>query len=130
MAIGVGSIVAIKISSVVSGSALTPGSVSSQPPCFGSVESASTPFTVNWANNGSHVASIAGTSLDEITTATTPTLALRGKVVGIAGYSPNYNASVISAYARSGVDYVLLKAIAGNFFLEVLASTVAAIDGQ
>lgn len=83
MAIGISSIVAVKVSST----ALAFGNVSAQPPCFGVSETASTPFTVTWQSNGSRVASIPLTSLDEILNPSADTLALMGSVVAIGGYS-------------------------------------------
>lgn len=122
MAIGVGSIVAVKISSAQ----LLLGSVCAQPPAFGCNESASTPFTVTWQNNGSRVAAIPVGSLDEITNAADPTFQLLGEVVNLTtGASPALNSLVIAVYARSGVDVVLMKSLQTGSFMEALASTVS-----
>jgi hypothetical protein len=129
MAIGIGSIVAVKTSSVVVGSVLSPGRASPQPPCFGVNESAGSPYTVTWSNSGNRIVGIPSTSVDEITDATTPTVALIGQVVSIAGYSAEYNGIVVAAYARTGVDYVLLKSLSNGMFMEELASNVEAVAG-
>lgn len=127
MAIGVGSIVAVKVSSVQ----LALGNASAQPPAFGCNESASSPFTVTWASNGSRTASIPSTSLDEISNPSDGTLALLGQVVNLSsggspalGASPSLNSLVIGAYARSGVDVVLMKSLQTGSFMEALASAV------
>lgn len=124
MAIGVGSIVAVKVSSAQ----LTLGNASAQPPAFGCNESASSPFTVTWSNNGNRVAAIPGSSLDEITDASAPGLGLLGEVVNLlpaSSPSPAMNGVVISAYARSGVDVVLMKNLQTGAFVETLAANVA-----
>lgn len=121
MAIGVDSIVAVKVSSAQ----LALGNASAQPPAFGCNESASSPFTVTWSNNGNRVASIPSGSLDEITDPSDPGLALLGQVVNlVSGASPAFNGVVISAYARSGVDVVLMKNLQTGAFIETLASNV------
>lgn len=128
MAIGIGSMVAVKISSA----ALALGSISHQPPAFGVSETASTPFTVTWGD-GSRVASIPATSLDEIITANTPTLALVGQVVTKLNRDAAYSGVVVDAYARVSVtasptigttQMVLVKCLATGAFLEMDASTV------
>lgn len=126
MAIGIGSMVAVKISSA----ALALGSISHQPPAFGVSETASTPFTVTWGD-GSRVASIPATSLDEIITANTPTLALVGQVVTKLNRDAAYSGIVVDAYARvatspvaSTTQMVLVKCLATGAFLEMDASTV------
>lgn len=126
MAIGIGSMVAVKISSA----ALALGSISHQPPAFGVSETASTPFTVTWGD-GSRVASIPATSLDEIITANTPTLALVGQVVTKLNRDAAYSGVVVDAYARvatspvaSTTQMVLVKCLATGAFLEMDASTV------
>jgi hypothetical protein len=118
MAIGVGSVVAVKVSSAQ----LSLGNASAQPPCFGNNESASTPFTITWSNNGNRVAGIPGTGLDEITDAGDPAQALLGKVVNTAESSPANNSLVVGAYARSGVDVLLLRNLQAGSYLEILAT--------
>lgn len=126
MAIGVGSIVAVKVSSAQ----LDQGNASAQPPCFGACESAGTPFTITWSNNGSRVASIPSTSLDEITNATAQSQKLLGQVVnlpsvgGSPGGSPALNSLVVGVYARSGTDVVLMKSLQTGSFVEALATAV------
>lgn len=126
MAIGVGSIVAIKISSAVSGSVLSPGAVTAQPPCFGVCESAGAPFTVVWADTGVKTTGLLATSVDEIEDPDGPTAGLLGKVVNIDGYDPAYNSVVVSAHKRSEVNYVLCKSIATGMYMEVLATAIEA----
>jgi hypothetical protein len=123
MAIGVGSIVAVK-TSIVGAPGPTQGFVTPQPPCFGVNESAGTPFTVTWSNNGARVTGIPGTSLDEITDATAPTQALLGQVVNLADSSPALNSLVVAAYARSGTDVVLMKSLQSGSYMEALAANV------
>ena len=126
MAIGVGSIVAVKVSSAQ----LSLGNASAQPPAFGCNESASVPFTITWANNGSRVTGIPGTSIDEITNPSDPTLALLGQVVNVPGSSPGFSGVVIGAYARSTVDVVLFKCGFTGAFVETLAANVVPQPGQ
>jgi hypothetical protein len=126
MAIGVGSIVAVKVSSAQ----LDLGNACAQPPAFGCNESASGPFTITWANNGNRVAGIPSTSLDEITNAGSPAQALFGQVVNFVGASPAMSGPVIMVYARSAVDVVLIKCVSTGAFLEALASAVTAQAGQ
>lgn len=130
MAIGISSIVAVKISSA----ALSLGSISSQAPAFGVSETASTPFTITWGD-GSRVASIPATSLDEIITASMPTLALVGSVVTKLNRDPAYSGIVVDAYARvatspvaSTTQMVLVKTLSNGAFLEMDASTVIAVE--
>lgn len=137
MAIGVNSIVAVKISSVAPAGQLTIGNVSAQPPAFGSSESAGTPFTVTWSNSGARVAAIPVGQLDEITDPSSPTQNLLGKVVNLSngatppiGGSPAMNGVVIGAYARSGVDCVLVKLLQADAYVEILASAVQVQAGQ
>lgn len=123
MAIGVDSIVAVKVSSAQ----LSLGNASAQPPALGVSESASSPFTITWSNNGNRVAAIPSGSLDEITDPSDPGLALLGQVVNLlpaSSPSPAFNGVVISAYARSGVDVVLMKNLQTGAFIETLAANV------
>jgi hypothetical protein len=129
MAIGVGSIVAVK-TSITGSPGPSQGFASPQPPCFGVNESASTPFTVTWSNNGSRVTGIPGTSLDEITDATSPSQKLLFQVVNLtANSSPAGNSLVVAVYARSGTDVVLLKSLQTGSFMEALASAVTVQAG-
>ena len=125
MAIGIGSIVAVKISSA----ALTEGFVCAQPPCFGVSETAATPFTVTWQPDGSRVAAVPDSSLDEITTPGNTTAALLGKLVTIAGYDASYTSVVVGAYKRTAVDYVLLKSVATGAWREIIATAVTVTSG-
>ena len=124
MAIGVNSVVAVKVSST----ALAFGLVTPQPPVFGSNESASSPFTVTWSN-GSRVVGIPAGQLDEITTPGSTALGMLGKVVSLTGGSPAGQGLVVSAYARSGVDVVLLKTLQNDAFIEAPAAGVTISAG-
>lgn len=127
MAIGVGSIVAVKVSSAQ----LSLGNASAGAPCKGVSESASTPFTITWQPTGARVAGIPDTSLDEITDPGAPALALLGQVVNLTdGASPALNSLVVEAYARGANDVVLLRSIATGSYMEVLASAVTVQAGQ
>jgi hypothetical protein len=127
MAIGVGSIVAVKVSSAQ----LALGNASAGSPCKGVSESASTPFTVTWQNTGARVAAIPDTSLDEIKDPGAPALALIGQVVNLTdGASPALNSLVVEAYARGVNDVVLMQSIATGAFMEVLASAVTVQAGE
>jgi hypothetical protein len=127
MAIGVNSIVAVKVSSV----ALTLGNASAQPPAFGSCESAGSPFTITWSNSGARVAAIPTGQLDEITDPSSPTQDLLGQVVNLkVGASPAMSGVVIGAYARTGVDCVLVKLLQANAYVELLAANVSLQAGQ
>jgi hypothetical protein len=125
MAIGTDSIVAVKVSSTQ----LTIGFICSQPPAFGKNESGSSPFTVTWANNGNRVASIPGDLLDEITDPSVDTEALLGQLVTVAGSASAYTSLVVGAYARSGVDVLLLKTLSGEAYREILPANVVPAPG-
>lgn len=124
MAITATSVVAVKISS----GALAAGAVSAQPPAFG-IADGTAPWNVTWQGSGARTTAIPDASLDEITDPTTPTRALIGKLVSVAGYEAAYTSTVVGAYKRSGVDYVLLKSITNGAYREVLASTTTTVDG-
>lgn len=127
MAIGIGSVVAIRTKSV----GLTQGNVGAQPPAFGSVESASTPFTVNWFN-GTQSAGLLAANMDEILDASDDTLNFLGQTVTVKGYSAAYVGVAVSAYHRVGLtaaDYVLIKLSQSGAWIEALATDVAATDG-
>jgi hypothetical protein len=130
MAIGVGSIVAVKTSSaqLAQGNATPPSG-----PAFGCNESASTPFTVTWQSNGSRVTGIPITSLDEIIDPSASGLALLGQIVNLTvGASPALNSVVVDVYARntSGVgDCVLMKSLQTGALMEALASAVTVQAG-
>lgn len=133
MAIGVGSIVAVKVSSAQ----LALGNASAGAPCKGVSESASTPFTVTWQPTGARVAAIPDTSLDEIKDPGAPALALLGKVVNQSngatppvGGSSAMNGVVVEAYARGANDCVLIKLLQADAYVELLASAVAVQAGQ
>lgn len=125
MAIGVSSIVAVKISSP----GLALGNVTAQAPSFGVSETASTPFTVVWSDSGNRVAAIVGTSLDEILNPSTPTQDLLGQVVTIEGASAAFSGLVIGVYSRSTIDCVLMKNLQTGCFIEAAASAVTVVPG-
>lgn len=125
MAIAATSIVAVKISS----GQLVAGGVCAQPPAFGTVDGGSAPWNVTWWGSGNRTTAIPDASLDEITTASTPVLALIGQLVNSTGFESAYSSVVVGAYKRSTVDYVLLKSVSTGAFREVLPSTVAAVSG-
>lgn len=125
MAIGVSSIVAIKVASAQ----LSQGNASAQPPAFGCNESASSPFTITWSNNGNRVAGIPSTVVDEITDAGDPAQALLGKVCNIEDGSPANNSLVVAAYGRSGVDVVLMRSLQAGTYMEVLATAAVVQAG-
>lgn len=126
---GIGSIVAVK--TAAAGVGPSQGNASPQPPCFGVSESASTPFTITWSNNGSRVASIPAAVLDEIGDPATPTLALLGQVVNLtASASPALNSLVVAVYSRapaaggSATDVVLMKSLQTGSYMEAAADSV------
>ncbi len=120
MAIGVNSIVAVKVSSAQ----LAQGNASAQPPAFGSCESAGTPFTITWSNSGNRVAAIPVGQLDEIVDPAPATLDLFGQVVNLKV------GVVIAAYARGVNDCVLVKLLQADAYVELLASAVQVQAGQ
>ncbi len=127
MAIGVNSIVAVKVSSAQ----LAQGNASAQPPAFGSCESAGTPFTITWSNSGNRVAAIPVGQLDEIVDPAPATLDLFGQVVNLkVGASPALSGVVIAAYARGVNDCVLVKLLQADAYVELLASAVQVQAGQ
>lgn len=121
MAIGAGSIVALKSTSA----ALTPlGFLTAQPPVFGVAEGAAG-GAVNWFN-GTHVAAVASGQLDEILNPDVTTQKLIGQVVTVVGYSSAYNSIVVGAYNRSSAqECVLVKTLANGAYLELDATTVS-----
>lgn len=124
MAIGAGSIVALKVAST----GLTLGFQTAQPPVFGVAEAAAG-GAVNWYN-GTHVTAVLSGQLDEILSPDVATQRLLGEVVSISGYAAAYNAVVVSAYNRSGSqECVLLKTLANGVYLEVDATTVTPMPG-
>lgn len=124
MAIGAGSIVAVKINSA----GLTLGNVTAQAPAFG-VSEGTAPFTVVWSNSGNRVTGILATSVDEILSPSSPTQALLGQVVTIEGTSPAFNGLVIGVYSRTGIDCVLMKNLQTGAFVEAAASVVELVPG-
>lgn len=129
MAMGVSSIVAVKAATPTTPGP-TQGNASPQPPCFGCNESASSPFTITWSNNGARVTGIPATVLDEINDASVPTQALLGQVVNLPGASPALNSLVVAVYARApaaggaATDIVLMKSLQDGSYMEALASAV------
>ncbi len=120
MAIGAGSIVALKVSSAAFAGL---GFLTAQPPVFGVAEGAAG-GAVNWSN-GTHVAAVAAGQLDEIVDANTTTKGLIGKIVNVVGHSASYNGLVIGAYNRgAAVECVLVKTLQNGAYAEYDATTV------
>lgn len=123
MAIGAGSIVALKVAST----GLTFGFQAAQPPVFGVAEGAAG-GAVNWSN-GLHTAAVAAGQLDELLDPNDTTQNLIGRTVAVTDYDATYNAIVVSAYNRSGSqECVLLKLLSNGAFLEVAATSVTPIS--
>lgn len=122
MAIGANSQVAVK----TQGIGLNP-----QGPLFGIVESGTGPFTVLWYN-GSRVASIILTNLDEILVASGTVAAdfvgRRVKINSPAGQNNWAYMVCVGAYSRNGADTLLLQNPTGEYFLEALAANCTALD--
>ncbi len=125
MAIGIGSTVSPKLVVAINAQ-------SGKGPVFGVSESAATPFTITW-EDGSRVASIPLTSLDEILVAETAVSeAQLGKLCKITDpASSNWgNGIAVACYKRvdptaGTVAYTLLRNAIG-FFLEVPSADVEA----
>lgn len=122
MAIGAGSIVALKVAST----GLTIGFQTAQPPVFG-VAQAAMPGAVDWYN-GLQTTTVTAAVVDEILDPDPTTQALIGSVVTVTGYSASYNGIVVSAYNRNGTqECVLIKTLENGAFLELDATTVVVV---
>jgi hypothetical protein len=122
MAIGAGSIVALKVASA----GLTIGFQTAQPPVFGVAQGAM-PGAIDWYS-GTQTTTVTAAVVDEILNPDPSTQALIGLVVTITGYSSSYNAIVVSAYNRNGTqECVLVKTLENGAFLELDATTVTVV---
>jgi hypothetical protein len=124
MAIGISSVVSVKLPPAVNAQ-------SGKGPVFGISESAATPFTITW-EDGSRVASIPDTSLDEILIADAAVSdAQLGRLCRITDPAAgNWGQGIaVSCYKRVGaatVAYTLLRNQAG-FFIEVPSANVEVV---
>ncbi len=124
MAIGVGSLVSPKLVDV--------NAPNVRGPVFGISETAfAGPYTILW-NDGSHVTTVPGTSLDEITVADQAVLdgfvGRRVKVNTPASFNNWGTCVCVGAYKRSGASFLLLQNAAGEYFIEVQSANCTALE--
>ncbi len=134
MALGVGSIVTIKASSVdLPGSANGPD-FTPQPPKFGKVTEVASGYAILW-QDGILDTTVPAAGFDDLYSVLAPTRAqFWGQVVKIAGESADYTYLVVSMFRRGSnvaTEKAVLRALTGGrVFREVRCDALVVVAGR